>query len=120
MYDELKKQVKVTSSEERTVHGRLCVMQVHSVYLLYWYKSAYTDVHRGLCVMQDMTELKVWKASDEHIPPETLVREAHELAAPGTQFTCFTGTEVRILTHAELRARQAAGRAESVFVLLYQ
>jgi hypothetical protein len=61
--------------------------------------------------MQDMTELKVWKASDEHIPPETLVREAHELAAPGTQFTCFTGTEVQILTHAELRARQASGRA---------
>ena len=79
-------QVKVTNSEGRTLHGRLCVMQ-------------------------DMTELKVWKASDEQIAPETLVREAHELAAPGTQFTCFTGTEVQILTSEELRARRAAGRA---------
>ena len=80
-------QVKVTNSEGRTLHGRLCVMQ-------------------------DMTELKVWKASDEQIPPETLVREADELAAPGTHFTCFTGTEVQILTPEELRARRAAGRAQ--------
>jgi hypothetical protein len=32
-------------------------------------------------------------------------------AAPGTQFTCFTGTKVHMLTPEELRARRVHARS---------
>jgi hypothetical protein len=50
-----------------------------SVYLLYWYKSTNTDV------------LRLRLRQLQYRPKRQLT---------GTQFTCFTGTKVRILTHS--------------------
>ena len=53
----------------------------YSVYLLYWYKSANTDAAgREVCAGVTVEEVPI-----------------------GTQFTCFTSTEVQILTPEVLR-----------------
>ncbi len=73
-----------SAAQAEAQEGAPQVLQ-HSVCLLYWYKSANTDAREPPPLAYQQT-LSLGQ-------PKSI-----DMAALGSQFTCFTGTKVQILT----------------------
>jgi hypothetical protein len=71
----------------------------YSVYLLYWYKSTNTDTALSIYLLYWYKSTNADAPLLLHLPPARFSRSCC------SQFACFTGTKVQILTQLEETAR---------------
>ena len=87
------------------------------LYLLYWYKSTNTDAKGGAarptCVHLDLSNNYLYEMDPSIMTFVSLsyldVSYNRLKELPGTQFTCFTGTKVQILTRYRATRHSGGG-----------